>query len=87
MNEDTLLEFPCQFPVKAMGKNDVELDLIVIEIIRKHAPDLKEGALATRPSKDGNYIAITVTIDATSKKQLDSIYQDLSDHPHVLMAL
>jgi hypothetical protein len=87
MNEDTLLEFPCQFPVKAMGKNDVELDLIVIEIIRKHAPDLKEGALASRPSKDGNYIAITVTIDATSKKQLDSIYQDLSDHPHVLMAL
>jgi len=87
MNEDTLLEFPCQFPIKAMGKNDVELDLIVIEIIRKHAPDLKEGALASRPSKDGNYIAITVTIDATSKKQLDSIYQDLSDHPHVLMAL
>ncbi len=87
MNEETLLEFPCQFAIKAMGKSDVELDLIVIEIVRRHAPDIKEGALVTRPSKAGNYLAITVTIDATSKQQLDAIYQDLTSHPHVLMAL
>lgn len=87
MNEETLLEFPCQFPIKAMGRADLELDLLVIEIVRRHVDDINEGAITTRPSKDGNYIAITVIIEASSKQQLDAIYQDLSDHPHVLMAL
>ena len=87
MTEETLFEFPCQFPIKAMGKADVELDLIVIEIVRRHAPDLAEDAMTSRPSKDGNFMAITVMIEASSKKQLDAIYQELTDHPHVLMAL
>jgi len=87
MSEETLLEFPCQFPIKAMGRVDIELDLLVIEIIRRHAPDFDHQAIKMRPSKDGNFLAITITIEATSKKQLDAIYQDLSDHPHVLVAL
>jgi uncharacterized protein len=87
MNEDeTLLEFPCQFAIKAMGKSDLEFDLLVIEIVRRHIVD-KEKAVTTRPSKDGNYLAVTVLIQATSKQQLDAIYQDLSSHPQVLMAL
>ena len=87
MSEHTFLEFPCQFPIKAMGKADLELELLVMEIVRRHAPDFNEGTVATRPSKDGNYIAITVTIEASSKQQLNAIYQDLHDHPHVLMVL
>lgn len=87
MSEDTLLEFPCRFPIKAMGKTDLELDLLVIEIVRRHVADINESAVTTRPSKDGNYIAVTVIIEASSKQQLDAIYQDLTDHPHVLMAL
>ncbi|TAL46779.1 MAG: DUF493 domain-containing protein [Methylovulum sp.] len=87
MSEETLFEFPCQFPIKAMGKIDIELDILVIEIIRRHAPDVDHQSVKTRPSKDGNYLAVTVTIEATSKRQLDAIYQDLTDHPHVLVAL
>jgi uncharacterized protein len=87
MTEETLLEFPCRFPIKAMGKTNLELDLLVIEIVRRHATDLHEGAVTTRPSKDGNYVSVTVIVEATSKQQLDAIYQDLTDHPHVLMAL
>lgn len=87
MSNETLLEFPCQFAIKAMGKNNLEFDLLVIELVRRHAPELHEQALTTRPSKDGNYLAVTVTIQASSKQQLDAIYQDLSDHPQVLMAL
>ncbi|MDP2903631.1 MAG: DUF493 domain-containing protein [Methylovulum sp.] len=87
MSEETLFEFPCQFPIKAMGKIDIELDLLVIEIIRRHAPDLDHQSVKTRPSKDGNYLAVTVTIKATGKQQLDAIYQDLTGHPHVLVAL
>jgi len=87
MSEDTLLEFPCQFAIKAMGKTHPELDVLVIEIIRRHSPDITEGAVSSRPSKAGNYTAITVTIEAYSKQQLDAIYRDLSGHPHILMVL
>ena len=87
MSEETLLEFPCQFPIKAMGKTNLELDLLVLDIVRRHAPETNEESLTTRPSKDGNFIAVTVIVNASSKQQLDSIYQDLTDHPHVLVAL
>ncbi len=86
-NTDTFFEFPCQFPVKAMGKTNIELDLLVLEIISRHVETISKDAVATRPSKDGNYLSVTVTIEASSKQQLDAIYQDLHDHPHVLMTL
>jgi len=87
MSEETLFEFPCQFPIKAMGRVDVELDLLVIEIVSRHAPGIGPDDVKTRPSRDGNFMAVTVTIEATSKRQLDAIYQDLTDHPLVLVAL
>ncbi|NOT86388.1 MAG: DUF493 domain-containing protein [Methylococcaceae bacterium] len=86
-DETTLLEFPCQFPIKVMGKGDVEFELLVIELISEHIDNLDPSAVKRRPSKSGNYLAITVTIEAISKKQLDAIYQSLSAHPLVLMAL
>ncbi|WAK01786.1 YbeD family protein [Methylobacter sp. YRD-M1] len=85
--EQSLLEFPCQFAIKVMGRTSPELDVLVVEIVRRHSPDLREGAVTSRPSKGGNYTAITVTIDASSREQLDAIYQDLTASPHILMAL
>lgn len=87
MSEETLLEFPCRFPIKAMGKTNLELDLLVIEIARRHVQDIDETAVTTRLSKDGNYVSVTIVVEASSKQQLDAIYQDLTDHPHILMAL
>jgi putative lipoic acid-binding regulatory protein len=87
MSEETLFEFPCEFPIKAMGKADVDLPIIVTEIVRRHVAEVDEAAIKTRPSKDGNFLSVTVVIEATSKQQLDAIYQDLTDHPHVLMSL
>jgi putative lipoic acid-binding regulatory protein len=86
-NEESPLKFPCQFPVKAMGKSDCKLDEIVVEIIRKHAPDLGEGAVTNRDSTQGNYTSVTVVVNATSREQLDAIYQDLVDCEAVIMAL
>ncbi len=85
--EDTLLEFPCDFSIKAMGLATPDFDALVVEIVRRHAPDLGEGAVQCRASKEGKYLSVTVTITATSKQQLDSIYQDLTDHELVLMSL
>jgi putative lipoic acid-binding regulatory protein len=87
MTDETLLTFPCQFPIKVMGKVAIEFDLLVIELIRQHIDNLDLDAVKCRPSQGGNYLAVTVTVTATSKQQLDAIYQTLSAHPLVLMAL
>ncbi len=87
MSDKTLFEFPCQFPIKAMGKNDSELEVVVIEIVSRHAPETHNHTVKSKSSKDGTYLSITVTIEASSKQQLDAIYQDLTDHPQVLYAL
>jgi putative lipoic acid-binding regulatory protein len=87
MSEETLLKFPCRFAIKAMGKTTPELDITVVEIVRRHSPDITEGAVTSRPSKGGNYTAVTVIINARSKQQLDNIYLDLSSHPLILMVL
>lgn len=84
---ETLLQFPCRFPIKAVGKTDVKLDIVVVEIVRRHVSDLHEGAVISRASKGGKYTSVTITIEASSKEQLDNIYQDLSACPDVIMAL
>jgi putative lipoic acid-binding regulatory protein len=87
MSDETLLKFPCQFPIKVMGRSDLEFDVLVIDIVRRHVPAIQEQAVTSRPSKDGNYLAVTVIVQATSKQQLDAIYQDLTSNPQVLMTL
>jgi len=81
------LEFPCEFPIKVFGTATEDFEKAVIMIIRKHVPDVREDFLKSRPSKDGKYIALTLTVHATSREQLDTIYQDLTSCPYVLMAL
>ncbi len=84
---ETLLEFPCEFPIKAMGLSCDEFEVSVIEIVNRHVEDLPEGALSLRPSRNGKYTAITITITAHSKDQLDAIYIDLTSCELVSMAL
>lgn len=85
--DESPLKFPCKFPIKAMGKSDCDLDTVVVNIVRKHAPDLTEGAVSSRTSAQGNYTSVTVVVNASSRAQLDAIYQDLVDCEAVIMAL
>lgn len=86
-NEETLLKFPCEFPIKVMGKATAEFEIFVLSTVRKHVPELSENAIEIRPSKQGNYLSITVTVYAQNKAQLDAIYQELTASKLVLMAL
>lgn len=81
------LRFPCQFPIKAMGLAVEGLHLHVYEIVKRHAPDTPSQAVAYRASKNGKYLSVTVTIEATSREQLDAIYQELTASDHIMMAL
>jgi len=70
-----------------MGRRDETFETEVIGIVRKHVPDLTESAVSRRAREKGNYVAVTVTITAISKQQLDNIYQELNAHEAVLMTL
>jgi putative lipoic acid-binding regulatory protein len=86
-HDDSLFDFPCDFPIKAMGRAGCDLDMTVVEIVRRHAPDISEGKIYTRNSAQGNYTSVTVVVRATSRAQLDAIYQDLVDCSDVIMAI
>ncbi|HDZ16142.1 MAG TPA: DUF493 domain-containing protein [Methylophaga aminisulfidivorans] len=86
-NQETLLEFPCEFAVKAMGETTPDIDVVVVEIVRRHVEDLQEAAVRTKQSSGGKFTSVTVTINATSKAQLDAIYQDLSAHDAIKFVL
>jgi len=85
--DETLIHFPCEFAIKIFGVASDEFEVNVLTLIRKHFPDIKENAIQSRLSKDGKYLALTITVNANDREQLDTIYRDLTASPYVLMAL
>ena len=81
------MTFPCRFAIRAMGLDQDDFDALVVEIVRRHCPDIHEGAVTTKPSRNGKYVSVKVVIDAQSREQLDAIYDDLTAHERVLMRL
>ena len=86
-SNESVFNFPCQFPIKILGRKSKGFDTTVLEIVGRHTSDIKQSSINNRLSKGGKYISITVTITARSQNQLDNIYRELSDCREVLMAL
>jgi len=86
-SDQSPLQFPCSFPIKAMGLASETFDALVVSIVRRHVPDIGEAAVTVRPSAGGKYLAVTVTIVASSRAQLDAIYHELVACEQVLVAL
>lgn len=82
-----LLTFPCEFPIKIIGKKCDKFEIDVLTIIRKYCKNFTEDAIKQKESKGNNYLAITITITAESKKQLDTIYIALNKCKNVVMTL
>lgn len=87
LERKTLLEFPCQFPIKIMGRDHAEFHEAARTIISRHAGEIAADAIRTAASSKGKFISVTITIDAFSQQQIDSIYEDLSAHDEILVAL
>ena len=99
----SLIEYPCEFPIKIMGRSDVLADQIslnnqntliqqslsqsVLVIVKRHAPDFDDAGMAIRVSRGGKYLSLTCTINAVSRTQLDALYRELCAHPSVVMVL
>ena len=85
--EHRVLAFPCQFPIKVMGKRQKAFAQTILEVVRRHAPDFDAATMEMRSSREGNYLSLTFTIRAVSRSQLDDLYRELCEHPMVTMVL
>ena len=85
--DDKLLEFPCDFPIKMMGRDHPDFRESAVSLIERHAGEIPSDAIRTALSRKGNFLSITITIKAKSQQQLDDIYRDLTEHDEILVAL
>jgi len=82
-----VFNFPCDFPIKAFGRNSDDFEALVVDIVRRHAPDLDDSAVTRHFSGADAFRSVTVTFTAHSREQLDALYRELSAHEQVLMLL
>ena len=86
-SRQTLLEFPCDFPIKIMGARVDGFAQAVLEVVLVHAPDFDAATMEMRPSSKGNCLAVTCTFRAESQEQVDNLYRALTSHPMVKVVL
>ncbi|MBX3661368.1 MAG: DUF493 domain-containing protein [Burkholderiales bacterium] len=85
--EPSLIEYPSDFPLKILGHTRPGFAQAVLAVVKRHAPDFEDASLTMKTSKKGKYLSVTCVIRATSREQLDALYQELCDHPMVVMVL
>ncbi len=83
----SLIEYPCDFPIKVMGRTQAGFAQTILGIVRSYAPDFDGTTMEMKTSKGGKFLSVTCTIRATSRQQLDDLYRELCDHPMVVMVL
>ena len=87
IEEESLIDFPCDFPVKVMGAAIPEFHTCITQIAKRHDSDFISDEIKQKNSKTGKYVSLTLNIHAKDKAQLDRLYQELTDHELVLWAL
>ena len=84
---ESALAFPCDFPIKIMGRKERGFAQSVTDIVLKHVQDFNPATVQMRPSRQGKYLSVTCVVRASSRRQLDALYRELCDHPSVVMVL
>ena len=85
--DESLIQYPCAFPIKVMGAHVAGFEEAVIDVARRFDAAFDAASLERRPSREGRYLGLTLTITATSRAQLDDLYRALSSHPMVKVVL
>jgi putative lipoic acid-binding regulatory protein len=84
---ESLIEYPSDFPIKVMGPTHDDFATTIIDVVLEHDPTFHVGRLEVRPSAKGNFTGLTVTVRATSRAQLDALYEALSGHKMVKIVM
>jgi uncharacterized protein len=87
VSDESVMTFPCSFPIKLMGRESSAFHQTVRELVEKHTGPLDDGAIESSLSRNGRFVSVTITVIAESREQLDNIYRDATAHDDVIMAL
>lgn len=87
MSEDPLLSFPCELPVKVLGRNDSAFRDAVWSIVREHYADLAEHRVSEQASRNSAYVSLTFMISAQSREEVDALYRDLTSSDDIMLVL
>ena len=82
-----VIQFPCDFPLKVIGHNADDFESFVVEIVRRHVPELDAAVVNTKPSSGGKYLSVSMKFIADSREQMDALYEELSRHDRVVWIL
>ena len=85
--EESLIEYPSDFPIKVMGKQHPDFANTMTEVVLQFDPVFDPATVEMRPSQGGNYMGLTFTVRATSREQLDNLYRALHGHPMVSIVM
>jgi putative lipoic acid-binding regulatory protein len=87
MSDESVMSFPCSFPIKLMGRESAEFRQTVRALVENHTGPLDDSAIESSLSRNGRFVSVTITVIAESREQLDNIYRDATAHDDVIMAL
>ena len=87
MSDESVMKFPCSFPIKLMGQESAAFRQVARELVEKHTGPLDDGSIESALSRNGRFVSVTITVVAQSQEQLDNIYRDATAHDDVIMAL
>ena len=87
MSHISLLKFPCDYPIKVVGINNETFEIEVLQTVRTYFPNLAEGCLQIKKSKESKYISMTIQLYVESQSQLDALYGELHNLQSVLFTL
>ena len=83
----SLIEFPCHFPIKVVGKNVPEFSQVICDLLLSMNPGFDAAGVNMRPSSKGNYLSLTCDVYVNNQDELDNIYRALSGHELVSVVL
>jgi uncharacterized protein len=80
-------DYPSLITLRVMGEAHEDFSKTVLEIVRKHSPEVDLSAIKIRASRRGNYVSVNISFQVESKEQYSAIYQDLQSNHQILMVL
>ncbi len=81
------IEFPCDYPIKVLGRSVAEFEQVVIGVVERHAPGFDQETIAVKASSKGTFTSMTITITATGADQLKALHEDLMETGLVQMVI
>ena len=85
--EPPKIEFPCEYPIKVLGRSSDAFRSIILDVFERHAPGFDQSNIQVKDSAKGTFTSLTITITATGEEQLQALHEDLMATGHVRMVI